>query len=456
MARWSFLGCFLVAGCSPTRHIPVQDSVHSEQPPFQARSHYIRGQILAAQGDTTGAQAAYAQARIFDPNEPRILMAMGHSAMNAGDVDAARGYMQRAALLASKDPEPWVVHGRLEMAFGDKVMGRKALQQAVLLGDTWVARSSLIDDALRQEAAAADVGLLEQWSATKTSDPVELRRRGSLRVRAGDSRGGVDDYLKAIHIEQHDLSIVGPLLQATIQGRQEAYGLVKLDRWLAEEPMSPAGWLAYGLLCDAVGDHHETVRALEQVEALGIELGKKSVQLLDNARKMVEKPHQTPTLRPPPLADPISRSLRLIEEGRWDDAEKVVSEHQKQSPQDARLLYIMAQIFLERDGPVAAQPWVEKVLAVQPKYAPALNLWAWIHCELGVHLDEAERKVEEALRVQPRVGGYWDTLGWILYQKGHRLESQMILERAIRLAPNDEGIQKHLREVRGETKGGAQ
>ncbi|MGB0638392.1 MAG: hypothetical protein ACPGTU_03600 [Myxococcota bacterium] len=428
--------------------------MQSDQPPFQARSHYIRGKILAAQGDTKGAQAAYAQARIFDPNEPRILMAMGHSAMNAGDIDAARGHMRNAALLALDDPEPWVVHGRLEMAFGDKVIGREALEKAALLGDPWVARASLIDDSLRQETAGDDESLLKQWSETQTSDPVELRRRGSLRVRAGDSVGGMDDYLEAMNVAQRDLSIVGPLLQAAIQGRQEAYGLIKIERWLAEEPTATAGWLAYALLCDAVGDHIETVRALEQVEALGVELGNKSAQILGTARKKIESPPQTPKSRPPPLADPISRSLRLMEEGRWDDAERVVIEQQKHSPQDARLMYIMAQIFLERDGPAAAQPWVEKVLALQPGYSPALNLWAWIHCEQGLRLDEAKKNVQEALRVQPRVGGYWDTLGRILYLQGHHFESQLILERAVRLDPDDEGIQRHLLEVRESIKGG--
>jgi tetratricopeptide (TPR) repeat protein len=454
MAKWFLLGCFLAVGCSPIHHIPVQESVQSEQPPFQARSHYIRGQVLAAQGNFEGAQTAFAQARIFDPDEPRILMAMGHSSMNAGDVDTARGYMKNAALLADEDPDPWLVHGRLEMAFGDKELGRKALQQAVLLGDSWVARATLIDDSLGEQGASADLALLAQWTETTTNDPVELRRRGSLRTRAGDSSGGVDDYLEAMRLAQRDLSIVGPFLQAAIQGRREAYGLIKIERWLAEDPTATAGWLTYGLLSETVGDHQETVRALEKVETFGVGLGEGSARALNDARKRIEHPPRTPASRPPPLGDPISRSLTLMEEERWHDAERVVNKQLEQHPKDARMLYISAQIVLERDGPIAAQPMIEKVLAVQPGYAPALNLWAWVHCDQGVFLEDAEQKVQQALSLQPRVGGYWDTLGWIFYRQGRHVESQLILERAVRLSPHDVGIQEHLSQVSRVLRGG--
>ncbi|MAY80092.1 MAG: hypothetical protein CL930_04820 [Deltaproteobacteria bacterium] len=455
MVKWCLLGCVLLGGCSPTSRIPVHDAVQSEHPPFQARSHYLKGQVLAANGNIEAAQSAFAQARIFDPTEPRILIAMGNASMNAGDVDAARGYMKSAALLAQQDAEPWLAHGRLEMAFGDKAAGRKALEQAVLLGDAWVARATLIEDELRENGSVADLSLLEQWISATSSDAVELRRRASIRILVGDSVGGMDDYLDAMRLAQRDLSIVGPFLQAAIQGGAVAYGLIIMEPWLANAPTATAGWLAYGLLCDVVGDHHETVRALEKIESVGIELGEASAQALANARKHLEHPPPSSSFRPPPLSDPISRSLSLMQDKRWDEAQVVVQQQLKTHPKDARLLYILAQIVLEREGPEAARPWVEDVLAVQPNYAPALNLWAWVHSEQGEFLGTAEERVLQALSLQPRVGGYWDTLGWIYHHQDRHIESQMVLERAVRLATDDVGIQEHLSQVSAVVKGGA-
>jgi tetratricopeptide (TPR) repeat protein len=440
----------VMCACSPIRRIPAPDPPPTVLPPSVARGHYLRGQLLAAEGDLDGAEHSLARARMFDADEPRILMALGAVAMTRGDMDTARERLAQATALASDRPDPWLAYGRLELAFGDKDVGRDALRRAIELGDSWEARASLIADDLRDPRNAGIPPLLVRWSKMPVDDAVELRRRGDLRLMAGDAAGSVDDLLAAMNTSARDVSLVASVMRAATVGNRMADALIGAEQIVDSDPSALAAWMTVGLLSSLIDDHAQTVRAFEAAESLGADLGSGPRMSLGRARKALVRIEPTPLPgRAPNLGDPISRVLVLMEEQRWDEGERSVRQSLLIEPADPRLLYIMAQIYLERDGLAAATPWVDQVLDIDPNYAPALNLWAWIHAEQGLELNEAEGQVRRALQYQPRVGGYWDTLGWVLVQQGRHAEALPILERAVRLSPKDEDVRDHRDSCRG-------
>jgi len=433
-----------VFACSPVQRIPSPDPPPTVLPPSVARSHYLRGQILAASGDLEGAAQSLSRARVFDIDEPRIVMALGAVAMTRGDMAAARKWMSNAAEMAPERSGPWLTHGRLELAFGEKEVGRNALRKAMELGDAWEAQAALIADELRRDQDLEVSPLLARWTQKETADVVELRRRGELRLVAGDASGSVDDFLAALSLSTQDLSIVTPIVRAASVGRRIAHTLIGLDDIVQANPAAAAAWMTSGLLSSLIGDHLGTVRALEMSESLGAELGPGSRTALERAQQaLTEGEPSSPPGRAPALGDPISRAIGLIEQQKWAEGERVVRKSLSTHPDDPRLLYIMSQIYLERDGAAAAVPWIEQVLGRAPDYAPALNLWAWVHAEQGLDLHRAESRAREALQHQPRIGGYWDTLGWVLARQGNCSQGLPILERAVRLSPKDEAVRAH-------------
>jgi Flp pilus assembly protein TadD len=440
----------LMCACSPIHRIPSPDPPPTLLPPSVARGHYLRGQILAAEGDLDGAEHSLSRARMFDADEPRIMMALGAVAMTRGDMDTARDRLAQASVLALDRSDPWLAYGRLELAFGDKDVGRNALKRAIELGDNWEARASLIADQLRGPRDAGIPPLLVRWSKMQVDDAVELRRRGDLRLMAGDAAGSVDDFLAAMNASARDVSLVASVMRGATVGNRMANALIGAEQIVDSNPSALAAWMTVGLLSSLIGDHVQTVRALEAAEALGADLGPGPRTALGHARKaLVQIEPTAPPGRAPNLGDPISRVLVLMEEHRWDEGERSVRQSLQAEPTDPRLLYLMAQIHLERDGLAAATPWVDQVLGIDPNYSPALNLWAWIHAEQGLELNEAEGQVRRALQFQPRVAGYWDTLGWVLVQQGRHAEALPILERAVRLSPKDEDIRDHRDSCRG-------
>ena len=409
-----------------------------------ARAHYLRGQVHAAAGDLDAAEESLSRARIFDADEPRIMMALGSVAMTRGDMNLARDRMGKAAQLAPDRAHPWLVHGRLELAFGDKDVGRSALHKAMNLGDPWQARAALIADDLRGGSKGTMPDLLLEWSQAPLDDNTALRRRGDLRLMAGDAKGAVDDYFLALERAGWDESLVTPLIRAATVGRQVAHTLMSADRLIENDPTAAAPWMVTGLLSSLVGDHAQTIRALQTAELLGIQLGSGARMALQQASVAVKQGEQAESpARPPALGDPISQALGLMADHRYDECEALLHARLRDTPGDPRLLYIMAQVHLERDGPMASTPWIEQVLELKSDFAPALNLWAWVHAEQSLDLKKAESRALEALEHQPHIGGYWDTLGWVLFKQGRYGDALPILDRAVRLSPKDDAVRAH-------------
>jgi predicted Zn-dependent protease len=396
---------------------------------------------MVAQGRLNAAEVALERARIFDPNAPQILMALSHVALNRGDTETARSRMSDAAHMSTEDPRPWLAYGRLEMAFGDEAVGTAALHQALALGDPWQARAALIARSIRAHAPSP---LLDAWKARDETDPIALRRRAGLRAAAQDHSGAVADYLEVVATTGRDLSIVAPLVQSSTQGAQIATTLLGAEAVVREQPGASAAWMVIGLLSSLIGDDGATIDALQMAEAQGVSLGEGPRQSLERARASQSKQPEQPAGRVPLLDDPVNRAMRLVEQREWAAAELSLSSSLMAFPDDPRLLYILSDLHLKRDGPAAALPHVEKILSVKPSFGPALNLWAWIQAEQGTQFQEAKNKVMIALNRQPRLGSYWDTLGWINHLRGHHGLAKANLSRAHRLSPKDDTIRAHL------------
>ena len=432
----------LLAGCTSVHRIPAPDPSPPAGAPTHALSMYTRGMVMVASGDLDSARTVLRQARVYDPDSSAILLALAKVEMTAGDIDAARKVYKHAASAVKTHPEAWLEWGRLELAFGEPDVGRDALRTAEQLGDPWQARARLIADAIHRGVPPEG---LDSWSERTVSDATERRVRAELRVKAGDVRGGVEDYLELIAMRGADHRAVQPLVQAAVNRGGLVAALTGAEEIVDHQPHSTGALLVVGLLSGFIGDHARAADALDAASAMGAALDPSTLRVRQRARAAAEHPPRAKPNPTPPLADPISRSVRAVDEGRWAEAAEALEHGLAAAPSDARLLYIRSQLIMKRDGAAAALEPAEAVLSVHPTYAPALNLWAWIQSQTDGDLVRADQRIRAAVEQQPRIGAYWDTLGWIAHLRGDRPLAQRCLERAARLSPEDETIRTHLR-----------
>jgi tetratricopeptide (TPR) repeat protein len=95
----------------------------------------------------------------------------------------------------------------------------------------------------------------------------------------------------------------------------------------------------------------------------------------------------------------------------------------------------------ERQGSVNQ---MEKVIALDPKDATALNYLGYTLAEMGIRLEEAEELIKRALELKPEDGYITDSLGWVYFKMGRHNDALEWIQKALERLPEDPQITEHL------------
>lgn len=79
----------------------------------------------------------------------------------------------------------------------------------------------------------------------------------------------------------------------------------------------------------------------------------------------------------------------------------------------------------------------DKVLAVNPNYAPVLNNYAWFLAISGKSLSKAYKMSKRTIELEPDNATYLDTFGWILHLQGKDLEAKPFFKHAMLYGAKD-------------------
>ena len=87
---------------------------------------------------------------------------------------------------------------------------------------------------------------------------------------------------------------------------------------------------------------------------------------------------------------------------------------------------------------------MEKVIALDPDHANALNYLGYTLAEMGIRLTEAENLIKHALELKPGDGYITDSLGWVYFKMGHHEKALVWIQKALEELPDDPLITEHL------------
>ncbi len=133
----------------------------------------------------------------------------------------------------------------------------------------------------------------------------------------------------------------------------------------------------------------------------------------------------------------------LIRQNKWDEAKKLPAEIRDKKVK-AGVLTVLADIaYLRRDWK-EAEAIYKQVLELDPNNATALNNYGYMLAELGERLDEAEKMIRKALKIRPNEPAFWDSLGWVYFQRGEYKEALRWVEKAVKAQPHDAELRYHL------------
>jgi tetratricopeptide (TPR) repeat protein len=399
----------------------------------------LRAALLAS--DTEGAQGALQKAIEFAPGQLTIPEQLGllapefQRAVNRLDVNAAGRLQQKMLSLASELPLAQWASAELQLIRGDATEASATLQRLVQRAPDFApARPALIGALL----AAGNLELAIQESTVLVGNAPGDQRLQSVKQAiklAADADEGTEQQIMqsvaaALILEQTPAArwmleqglAAQPdsesLAVLAIQQQQAAgevdQALERARKLVARLPQSQGARTLLAVLQAASGDQ---LAAQQIYEALWREAPGRSIALsLAQSRMRTRQ------------GDPLE-PLR-----QW------LASH----PDDLRVRTGMASAALELGLQEVATKEYERVIAVAPANALALNNLAWLYSQRG-----DKRALATARRAYEAAGtpDIADTYGWLLARTGDDTAALPLLERAARGAPGNPVVRYHFAAV---------
>lgn len=158
------------------------------------------------------------------------------------------------------------------------------------------------------------------------------------------------------------------------------------------------------------------------------------------------------------LQEGINRKPKTIEfyqylgglyerEGDYANAIETLVRATKYFPEDENLFFALGTLYERTSQYKKAIGAMKRVLKINPNNASALNYIGYTYVELGENIDEAEEKLNQALRLRPGDGYILDSLAWLYFQEGDYDKAYMLLQQAIKAEPKEPTILKHMGQV---------
>ena len=135
---------------------------------------------------------------------------------------------------------------------------------------------------------------------------------------------------------------------------------------------------------------------------------------------------------------------------RYTEAEQAIASAEKFSSrkEEKEFVYFLWGSILERqDKYDAAEEQFHKALAINPNSAMALNYLGYMLADRGVRLEEAKGYIQTALQQDPHNGAYLDSLGWVFYKLDQLDLAEQNLLKAVQRISRDATIHDHLGDV---------
>jgi tetratricopeptide (TPR) repeat protein len=135
---------------------------------------------------------------------------------------------------------------------------------------------------------------------------------------------------------------------------------------------------------------------------------------------------------------------------QYDAAEQAINKALAASPKPEDQEYsrfLLGSVYERQKKYDLAEEQFKKVLEVNPFNASAANYLGYMLADRGVRLEESLKYIQKAIQLEPNNGAYLDSLGWAYYKMNRFDLAEPPLEQAARMISDDPTILEHLGHV---------
>jgi tetratricopeptide (TPR) repeat protein len=407
----------------------VQLEALIKQAPDAYYAMYRLGQIRAESGDFRGAAELYRQAIETEPRHQASRLELGRVYSELGDYEKSEKVYRDALELAPED-------GRIR----------------VRLAYTLAAGGDL-DEAARQfervlenepEYLEALLGLARVRQGLKELDVAEALFEKALELKPDLIQAR--EYLAGVFQEKREYDEASRVLESLLAMPEDAYpstqraqlwaqlgfvrqelgnhdgaveALGKAKALSAEDPRYEAAFVQVLFLADRVDEaekaYLEAIRRFPESDSLNV-LGAQIAYEQGRKQESLKKLLGMARLKPgnPTLTGAVVDLYQR--EKRFGDGEVFLLEVMEKTAESESLLFQLGAMLERQKKYDEAEEAFKKVLEMNPGNSAAMNYLGYMLAEKGVRLEESLDYIQRAVALDPYNGAYLDSLGWVYFK----------------------------------------
>jgi tetratricopeptide (TPR) repeat protein len=250
-----------------------------------------------------------------------------------------------------------------------------------------------------------------------------------------------------------ELEILRQFVSLYLETKQFGIALVIIDGMLRGAPQSPELHYLAGIVLEGLARPEEALAHLREVSAGSTFFDDAVIQIASLLQGQDKRAEAIAYLERVVADHTQEADFYLVlgtlyeEDKNFAKAEQSLQQGMRLEPENTRLLFRLGVVFDKAGRKEESIAVMQEVVRIDPKHAHALNYLGYSWAELGIHLQQAEEYIRQALTQQPDDGYITDSLGWVLFKQGRLEEALKLLLRAAELVPDDPVILEHLGDV---------
>ena len=372
----------------------LETAVITGRPSYRALARL--GEMYEQRRRWREAAGAYAQAVALNPRNATVRRRLARALLEFGELDRARGVLQELIEMRPRDAAGLHLSAEVELELNNFTEAETIARQLVdlepegLRGPFVLAQ---VHSRRREYQAVVDtLRPLVDEGRSRDVRPERLARSISLlgfaHEQLGNFQAAAQIYENAIEMMPNNLAFQTRLARAYVEvGRHEE---------------------ATRVLVDARRQHPGDV-SLVLIEAeIHISRGNtdRSESLL---QELVE------TNRDDPRGF-LALASFYSEYDRLEDAVELLETAQQRFPEDNSIRFQLGAAFEQNDRFLDAERAFRDLLNRDPEHAPTLNYLGYMLADRGERLEESVTLIERAIAEDPHNGSYLDSLGWAYFK----------------------------------------
>jgi len=395
----------------------------------------LLGDAYTQTHDYGKAETAYRKAVDLDPSELNHLRGLGQTLLSEEKYQEALAVYQKLIDLLPDDSDNYLRMAQIYRELHQLDKAEENLLKArqynpgsleILYNEAMIYESQgRYEEAIRV--------LSDAVTGVKSQSTVPPSRRRSLAIlyqQLGLLYRDVQNYQAAIytfqelaHLGEEEDRRARPLIIDTYRLAKDLPKALAAGRdAMAKYPNDPSIRTTYALL---LGENQQTDEAVKLLEAdLKDNAGDRETYL--NLSQVYERGH------------------------RYGEAEQAArkAESYSSDPKDNEIAWLLLGAAYERQRQFdKAEDEFKKALDVNPRNAQVLNYYGYMLADRGVRLDEAHGLIQRAVLLEPHNGAYLDSLGWVYFKENKFEDAEITLRKAVEREPHDPTIRSHLGDV---------